>query len=165
MTVKTSSGHKEIMIGGYIDRLDMVKDEDGRNRIRIIDYKTGRLPSMKVNSISELFTNENMKKKHTDYYLQTIFYSLIVNHSSEWNKENAQVSPALMFIQYAGADEFNPIISINNEPVYDVSKYDEEFTQNLESVLSGIFDSSIPFTPTTDTETCKNCPYRQLCNN
>jgi radical SAM protein with 4Fe4S-binding SPASM domain len=70
-----------------------------------------------------------------------------------------------MFIQYAGADEFNPIISINNEPVYDVSKYDEEFTQNLESVLSEIFDSSIPFTPTTDTETCKNCPYRQLCNN
>ena len=112
---------------------------------------------MKVNSISELFSNENMKKKHTDYYLQTIFYSLIVNHSSEWNKENAQVSPALMFIQYAGADEFNPIISINNEPVYDVSKYDEEFTQKLESVLSEIFDSSIPFTPTTDTEGCEAC--------
>ena len=165
MVIKTNTGHKDIMIGGYIDRLDMVKDEDGRNRIRIIDYKTGKLPSMKVNSIPELFTNENMRKKHTDYFLQTIFYSLIVCHSREWNKENAQVSPALMFIQYAGADEFNPIISINNEPVYDVSKYDEEFTHHLESVLSEIFDSSIPFSPTKDKETCKNCPYRQLCIN
>lgn len=111
----TSSGDKNITISGFIDRLDSVAAngkpgvENLAEKIRVIDYKTGRASSSHPMSIDEVF-NPEMLRKHNDYYLQTILYALIVSQSSSLNPAKDPVLPGLLFIQNARAEEFDPTL-------------------------------------------------------
>ena len=164
ISTQTSVGKKDLRVGGIIDRLDMIHDEQGNKHIRVLDYKTGRVPSKKVQELEELFSNEDVSKKHTDYYFQTMLYSIIVRHSPQLNSENAPVSPALLFIQQSGSEDYDPVLYFNKEKIDDVNKYEEEFRERLKQVITEIFEPQIPFTPTENTEVCGNCIYKQLCN-
>jgi len=154
--------NKELTIGGYIDRLDTVGTCEKR-RIRVIDYKTGGKPSEKVKNIEDVFNSNSISKKHTDYYLQTILYSLIVSDNDILNKDNLPVSPALLFIQHITKDHFDPTLEIGGKKIIDAKEYLPDFKKNLYDVLSDIFNKDIPFTPTNDRQRCTSCPYKKLC--
>lgn len=162
--IQTSAGNRKIDIGGRIDRLDQVFDNETRTKkIRVIDYKTGRYPTKKINSISEIFERPTVNGRHSDYYLQTMLYSILIKHDREYNPENLPVSPALLFIQHSAEDNYDPTIKIGKEKVYDISKYEDEFTSNISDIVSEIFEPSIPFYPTNDKSACKFCPYCNIC--
>lgn len=163
MTVNTSIGTRTLNIGGIIDRLDMVTNENGEPQIRVIDYKTGRAPSAQVYSIDELFTNNGMRSKHTHYFFQTILYSIIVRHSLKMNPEKARVSPALLFIQQSKGEDYDPILCINKERIDDILPLETEFREKLNALLAEIFDPTHPFEPTANKEMCTHCVYRRLC--
>ena len=80
ITIETSQGKRTVQVGGIIDRLDMIHDEQGNERIRVLDYKTGKVPRSATQSIDELFSNENISKKHTDYFFQTMLYHSFIPH-------------------------------------------------------------------------------------
>ena len=161
---QTSIGTKTINIRGYIDRLDCVKNlNTGKPSLRVVDYKTGNKPSSKINSIKEIFTTPINKSKHTDYYLQTMLYSTIINQHEKYNYNKLFVSPALIFIQHTAETDYNPIISIGKEQVDNIADYEEEFYNYLNQTLTEIFEPNIPFRPTEDTSSCTFCPYRKLC--
>uniref|UniRef100_UPI00242AF12D PD-(D/E)XK nuclease family protein n=1 Tax=Leyella stercorea TaxID=363265 RepID=UPI00242AF12D len=87
-----------LTIGGIIDRLDILTDKQtGKRRIRVVDYKTGNQPSSPIKNIDEIFDPNNIRSKHSNYYLQAILYSLIVSRSKRWNPAGHPVSPALLF--------------------------------------------------------------------
>ncbi|MBR4239303.1 MAG: PD-(D/E)XK nuclease family protein [Prevotella sp.] len=151
-------------IGGYIDRLDKVKDPDGNERIRVLDYKTGRIPSQQVYSIDDVFSGVNTSKKHSDYYLQTMLYSAIVRTDKKDNPANQAVSPALLFIQHAAADDYDPTLEIGRAKINDIRDLYDDFMQGLQGVVNEIFTASLPFKPTEDQTTCATCPYQKLCN-
>ncbi|MDO4803165.1 MAG: PD-(D/E)XK nuclease family protein, partial [Prevotellaceae bacterium] len=66
-----------ISIGGYVDRIDKVKLENGSEVVRIVDYKTGgKAFSPEIANVSEIFDPEKISS-HSDYYLQTFLYSLL----------------------------------------------------------------------------------------
>jgi CRISPR/Cas system-associated exonuclease Cas4 (RecB family) len=153
-----------LKIGGIIDRFDMVKDEEGMVRIRVVDYKTGHKPTQQVNSVEEIFSGEKIREKHTDYFLQAFLYSIIIRHSKKFNEKSIPVSPALLFIQHAGADDYTPILSIEQEEIKDVEVYGKEFKERLTSIVNEIFDPKVPFSPTEDSSRCTYCPYYRLCN-
>ena len=157
----------QLSVGGTIDRLDMVNPQssmvNGQWIIRVVDYKTGHQPTQQVASIEEIFTGDKLQEKHTDYYLQTLLYSMIVRHDSELNPQQLPVSPALLFIQHASANDYNPVLSIGNEKITDVEPYYKEFKERLTTVINEIFNPEIPFSPTTVTTRCTNCPYKRLC--
>ena len=102
--VETSIGKLSLTIGGFIDRLDAVAangNANGKNlaeRIRVIDYKTGRISTTHPKALDEVF-NPSMLNKHTDYYLQSMLYSIIVKHNKDLNPGQDPVSPGLLFIQ------------------------------------------------------------------
>ena len=153
-----------INIGGIIDRLDKVKDKEGKVRIRVLDYKTGKKPSQQVLSIDDVFSGVNMSKKHSDYFLQAMLYSSIVCNDKKLNPTDIAVSPALLFIQHAGAEDYNPILKIANKEIDDIRKVYNEYMQGLREVITEIFNPAVPFSPTNDRDTCTHCPYRQICN-
>ena len=153
-----------IRIGGIIDRLDKVTDKEGNERIRVLDYKTGKKPSQQVASLDEVFSGVNMSKKHSDYFLQTMLYSTIVRNDKKVNPTDVAVSPALLFIQHAGADDYDPILKIANKEIKDIREVYDEFMQGLREVITEIFNPAVPFSPTADRNTCTHCPYRQICN-
>ena len=160
----TSPSHHLITIGGIIDRLDILTDKQtGKPRIRVVDYKTGNQPSSPIKNIDEIFDPNNIRSKHSNYYLQAILYSLIVSRSKEWNPADHPVSPALLFIKQAPANHYDPTLLIDKHPISDVTVYEEEFLTKLKETVADMYSPDVPFTPTDDRKKCELCPYRMLC--
>ena len=153
-----------LTIGGIIDRLDAVTDKQtGKRRIRVVDYKTGNKPSSAIKSIEEVFDPNNIRSKHSNYFLQAILYSLIVSRSKEWNAANDPVSPALLFIKQAATNDYDPTLCIDKHPISDVTVYEEEFLTKLKETVADMYSPDAAFTPTDDRKKCELCPYRMLC--
>ncbi len=159
MDIEIHSGMK-VNIGGRIDRLDMVTDADGREHIRVVDYKTGAHRLKPLPDVDSIFVEENQEKKKAGYYLQTLLYSIIVAAQHP----EVPVSPALLFIQHAGQEGYNPILKFGNEPISDICQYEQPFTDQLRQVVSRMFDPDTPLQPTTVQAHCDYCPYRLLCH-
>ena len=141
-------------IGGRIDRLDC---KDGR--IRVIDYKTGTKVAS-ANGVDDLFISND---KHTDYYLQTFLYSMIVSDDTKANPAELPVSPALLFIQHISKDDYDPTLKFGDELIADIKVYKDEYMEQLNKVITEIFDQSKPFNACDNSKTCSFCPYRKLC--
>lgn len=164
MTIKTSLGERTIRIGGRIDRLDRVTDRaTGTERMRVIDYKTGRAPSKAVKSVDDIFADSPDDGRHSDYYLQSMLYAMAVSRDGRLNPDRLPVSPALMFIQRTQQDDYDPTIIIGKEPVADIEEYADEFTDRLKATVSSMFEPEEPFRPTQDRALCARCPYRGMC--
>ena len=166
ISVNTCLGEKDIKVGGRIDRLDIITDKDsGQRRIRVIDYKTGGTDiKTGISEVAEIFDPANANgSKHTDYYLQSMLYSLIARHDVSTNPDALPVSPSLIFIQRSFSDNYDPTIFINKEKVIDVEAYASEYKAGLKSVLTEIFDKEHAFVQTENPKTCQYCAYRELC--
>ena len=146
------------MVRGYIDRLDKITDpETGKERIRVIDYKTGAKKQKDLPDVAAIFDPANVKD-HSDYYLQAFLYSHIVRQNTD-----LPVSPALLFIQYAGSDNFDPVLKLGKDPVRDIATVSDEFMKLLTEKMSEIFCQDLAFSPTEDQDRCRTCPYQILC--
>lgn len=153
---------RKLKIGGIIDRLDMVTNPTtGIPTIRVVDYKTGSPIKSIIKSIDEVF--EGNSYKHSDYYLQTFLYSLIVNNSSKLNPSKCNVSPALLFIKQASADNYDPVLCIDEHKVTNIGIYQTEYLKLLKEKLGEIFSKQKPFVPTNDKRTCEMCAFRMIC--
>jgi hypothetical protein len=148
----------ETKVGGIIDRLDCITDPvSGEERIRVIDYKTGARHLRPMPDIEAIFDPAQISN-HSDYYLQAFLYSHIVRqHRTE------AVSPALLFIQHAAADGYDPTLVIGREPVTDIAVHSDRFIALLKETTDAIFSSNLRFTPTDDRNRCRSCPYTALC--
>ena len=169
--VATARGEKLFRIGGFIDRLDAVSANGnpsaGGNlaeRIRVIDYKTGRAQATHPKDIDEVFgTTPQAMNKHSDYYLQAILYSLIIKNDRRFNPAQEPVSPGLLFIQNAGSEDYDPTLKLGKELLSDVAPLEAEFTEHLRSLLADIYNPAVPLKPTEDKKRCIYCPYAALC--
>ena len=169
--VATARGEKLFRIGGFIDRLDAVaangNPSAGGNlaeRIRVIDYKTGRLQATHPKDIDEVFgTTPQAMNKHSNYYLQAILYSLIIKNDRRFNPAQEPVSPGLLFIQNAGSEDYDPTLKLGKELLTDVAPLEAEFTEHLRSLLADIYNPAVPLKPTEDKKRCAYCPYAALC--
>lgn len=166
----------KIKLIGNIDRMDEIMD-DGKKRIRIVDYKTGGNPE-KAKSIGQLFTPA---KTHPHYIMQTFIYSLTIVGNAKYTHsagEPLPVMPALIFIHKAGDEDYSPNIKLGEKKeeicVNDfggmVVKEDEqevilseEFSSRLSKLVSEIIDDRVPFEPTETEEFCSTCKYHDLC--
>ena len=138
--------------------MDQVIDsETGETRIRVVDYKTGGRRLRNLPDVDAIFDPKNIKE-HSDYYLQAFLYSHIVRRET-----SLQVSPSLLFIQHAGAEDYDPTLCLGKEPVRDIAKESERYMQLLHETISEIFNQDLAFTPTSDMDRCRNCPYATLC--
>ena len=150
------SGHilepSTIKIGGIVDRIDKITLPDGSERIRVVDYKTGSGRLRPLPDVASIFDPANLKN-HSDYYLQTFLYAIILTEGS----------PCLLFIQYAGTDGYDPTLLLGKTPVTDINEVKDEFMQHLNALLSELFSPDTPFLPTEERARCKSCPFASLC--
>ena len=157
--------------GGIIDRLDCITNPvSSKECIRVIDYKTGARHLRPMPDIDAIFDPAQIPN-HSDYYLQAFLYSYIIkaypttsltSHLSSLTS-HLPVSPALLFIQRAGAEGYDPTLVIGREPVKDISVHADRFIEHFKETVTEIFNPDIPFTPTEDRNRCCYCPYAALC--
>lgn len=165
LKVNTSGGERFFRIGGFIDRLDAVSPQDGlTERIRVIDYKTGRAQATHPKDIDEIFsTGPQAQSKHVGYYLQALLYSTIIKNDRQYNPAGKPVSPGLLFIQNAGAEDYDPTLKLGKEKLEDIALYEEDFLAHLDSLIADIYNPAMPLRPTEDKKRCEYCPYAALC--
>lgn len=165
LKVNTSRGEKQFKIGGFIDRLDAISPISNiSERIRVIDYKTGRAQTTHPKDIDEMFSaTPQALSKHTDYYLQAFLYSMIIKNSKRYNSAQDPVSPGLLFIQNAGAEDYDPTLKLGREKIEDIAPYEEDFMAHLRSLIADIYNPALPLRPTSDKKRCEYCPYAGLC--
>ena len=154
LSIDTSIGKMKIKIGGTIDRMDSKGDV-----LRIVDYKTGGYPKTPEN-ITQLFTPA---EERPNYILQTFIYAAIM-----CKKQGLKVAPSLLYIHQASNENYSPIITMGaarqaKVAVSNFSLYEDEFREQLSTLLCEIFDKEKPFTQTTYTKRCTYCDFKRLC--
>ena len=150
----------KLRIGGIIDRLDSITDsQTGDQHIRVVDYKTGSRRLKTLPDVAAILDPANIPD-HSDYYLQAFLYSIIVKDKSLKSKE---VSPALLFIQHAGTDDYDPTLCLGREPVRDIATVADEYMQLLNQTISEIFNEDLALSPTDDLDRCHTCPFAPIC--
>ncbi|HEX8037858.1 MAG TPA: PD-(D/E)XK nuclease family protein, partial [Chryseosolibacter sp.] len=154
----------EAILGGKIDRVDSKDD-----RLRIIDYKTGK-DELEFQSISSLFSRDGKRNKAA---FQTLLYALMYVKSGRRNGTQGathskdsparKVVPGLINRMNLFDDDFEFGLKVDRTPVDDVRSMFPEFEENLKALFEELYDPKQVFDQTTNTENCKLCPYRQIC--
>lgn len=157
---------KRLKIGGRIDRLDLVDEGTAHERIRVVDYKTGSRQIKPLPDVDSIFLPQNIHE-HSDYYLQTLLYADIVrNQKAAFNlhvPSEIAVSPALVFIQHAGTEGYDPTLCFGRTPIFDVAPYSQQFNDLLKQTITEILSPDVPFSPTSDLKVCATCPFAPFC--
>ena len=158
LPLAVESGDINVYLGGRVDRIDHISRGDKGDQIRVIDYKTGGGKMTPLKSVDEIFDDLHLRN-HSDYYLQAMLYARIVRRST-----STPTAPALLFIQHAATQDYNPVLKFGNDYIDDMATDDgDRFARMLKGTIEEIFNPATPFFPTVDTKRCATCPYMQLC--
>ena len=155
------------ILGGRIDRLDMI-GSDTTEQLRVIDYKTGSRRLTPLKTVEDIFDPAQLRN-HNDYYLQALLYarlvcknppsSLLISPSS-----SIPVAPALLFIQHAGGEGYDPILRFGQEPITDMATPEgDHFVELLSNKIEEMFNPALDFVPTDNQDVCSTCPYAAFC--
>lgn len=163
-TIDTFLGSKMFTVGGIVDRLDLIND--GEERLRVVDYKTGKDHSdayKQIADVSDMFDNS---KDSSDYYRQTCLYSIAIAEDMKANPRHLPVAPSLIFIrnQNVGnqATKYEPMLKIGNDTISSIDNIKTDFELQLTQLLGKIF-ATTHFDITSDTNNCISCPFAELC--
>ncbi len=182
MPIEFKGETREVNFVGYIDRCDLLIEEDGTHKLRILDYKTGgdSLAPISINDFND-FYNRVLREKEgkKKAMVQTLFYSLMVLKGTiiqdsrkkealslyKERIENGAINlyPALLLtreISKLGTDFF-PYLTINESKEL---KY-HHFSKNIETklqealtiLLEELFDLSKPFEARSEGKSCQYC--------
>ncbi len=140
------------VIGGKIDRVDSKE-----NYVRIIDYKTGR-DKLDFDDIASLFIREKNRNKAA---FQTILYALLYKHSSK--SDSIKLVPGLINRLNVFDDTFQFGFKMGKEYITDVTPLLPEFELHLTALMEELFNPEEKFDQTPIVETCRYCPYQNIC--
>ncbi|MBQ6198022.1 MAG: PD-(D/E)XK nuclease family protein [Bacteroidales bacterium] len=140
---------------GYIDRLDSYLP----GKVRIVDYKTGRvedddfeITDANAESVADKLFGESSKGR-PKIALQLFIYGLLAEADSSLRGETIVNS-----IYSTGRLFTSPIQDREQSGVFcDIVR------ERLKDMLLEMTDTSVPFTRTKDAQTCKWCDFKAIC--
>lgn len=148
------------ILGGKIDRVDRKDD-----RLRIIDYKTGK-DTLDFESIDSLFNGQGRRNKAA---FQTLLYALMyVNSVTELTSagvgtRSERIVPGLINRMNVFDPSFEFGLKVGKQQVTDVASMFPEFERKLKELFEELLDPARPFDQTTNRDACKYCAYRNIC--
>jgi hypothetical protein len=140
------------VLGGTIDRIDSKEDQ-----VRVIDYKTGK-DELDFKNVASLFFRDGKRNKAA---FQTLLYALL--YKTNGAQADQKIIPGLINRNNLFDDTFNFGLKMEGEYLTDASPLFPEFENHLLALLEEIFDPNLSFAQTQREETCKLCPYKEIC--
>lgn len=143
-------GNFKVKLYGIIDRIE--KDELNKT-IRIIDYKTGRVDKNEL-----IFKEWETLAEDTKFSkaFQLLFYSYLF---SSIHKSNLTLEAGI----YSMRNNSSGLLKLS-VPEADKKGSLQNFEKILKSVLQNLLDPEQPFQQTNDTDRCKWCDFKSICN-
>lgn len=140
-----------VNIKGIIDRVDRIPGENG---LRIIDYKTGSVngPELKIKDWDLMISDV----KHAKAF-QVLSYAWLyrTNHpDSEW------ITGSLVSMKSASGKPEEVSFSGENH----IDQMLPDFENQLNVLLTSLFDVNKPFAQTEDGDRCRYCDFKDMCN-
>ncbi|HAJ99495.1 MAG TPA: hypothetical protein DCM62_05685 [Bacteroidales bacterium] len=141
---------KSVTIAGTADRIDMIA-----GKLRIIDYKSGMVNSshLKVKSLNTLTENPDYS-----IALQLMLYKWMYCRS-----ENSQVLPEAAVVSLKKSTDGLMLLHIPPELLDETENILDGFQVLLSQLLETILDPSLPIRQTENWDSCKFCPYKNIC--
>lgn len=160
----------DICIGGIIDRLDFISEDDEK-KLRVIDYKSGVYGDDTHKKKMTATWEELMTDKNKGYVRQTMMYSYAVEQSlkeesGKWKVESleSRVEPHLYFCsKNLLSDKMNTSIELEGEMISNFSKLSEQFEQQLTSKAKELLTTT-EFPQCEEGECPPYCEFFKLCN-
>jgi hypothetical protein len=149
--IKVGDVKTQINLRGFIDRIDKTND-----KIRIIDYKTGKVEQrdLKINAWEDLASESKLSK-----CFQLLFYSYLYHRSRKTNLN--LIEPGIISFRNL-SHGFLKIVLPDDEEFSEITII--KFESILQSILRDIFDPVIPFVQTVEKENCRYCSFLSVCN-
>lgn len=171
-------GNDPVNMRFAIDRLDKVRIKEATEEhdiLRIVDYKTGSVHA-KAESMASVFAGEYSGRN----LLQLWLYANLFDALPDKRMENGSERPALRLFGQGVDIPKQPMLLelydvnaipkgihtypvIASETLLSHTRQNEEFLSLLEEMLRQLFDKDSPFEPTTDSDTCRLCPFKTIC--
>lgn len=166
-----------INIKGFIDRIDEVTFNDGTKTIRIVDYKTGS-DKTEFAGIESLFVSKDNPKAIFQLFLySTIFPDLIKSNKIEGleNYKNLRIIPLIYKIRTLAVAPIDYLKIKNGTKYIDVTDFlttkdpntsitlEDSFTDAFKSKMQELYDATVPFTQTSDSNHCDYCRFASIC--
>lgn len=160
----------DIRIGGIIDRLDFI-EEDDEKKLRVIDYKSGGYNDDTHKKKMSATWEELMTDKNKGYVRQTMMYSYAVEQSlkeesGKWKvkSQEARVEPHLYFCSKdLLSDKMNTSIELEGETISNFKILSEQFEQQLTSKAKELLTTT-EFPQCEEGECPPYCEFFKLCN-
>lgn len=132
------------------DRIDRLPD----GTLRIVDYKTGKDTTSFMN-VDELFA-VTTKLKNLRGVLQLMLYC---NAYALEKKTDAPIMPVIYKLR--NMNEAGVIY--NGSQLKDYHEINDEFKAKMNEQIASLFNTEIPFEPSTDENSCNFCRYTDFC--
>jgi ATP-dependent helicase/DNAse subunit B len=149
-----ADGIRKVLIKGLIDRID----QSGEN-LRLIDYKSGNVDDrkeLKLVNPEELLTDPGKSKA-----LQLLIYKYLIEKNPESiNGSYANIEPGIISLRKFGSY----IMPLNDMEAWQSQESYKDFEAVLSELFRQIYDTNTTFTATSDTERCKYCSFKAICN-
>ncbi|MGC4022787.1 MAG: PD-(D/E)XK nuclease family protein [Cyclobacteriaceae bacterium] len=139
-------------LGGTIDRID---SKDGQ--VRVIDYKTGK-DDLGFKDVASLFYRDGKRNKAA---FQTMIYALLYRNNN--SNQNQKIIPGLFNRVNLFEENFQFGLKMNDEYLEDATPLFTDFENRLKDLLDEIFNPAESFSQTERLDTCKLCPYKEIC--
>ena len=162
-------GVGDIRIGGIIDRLDFI-EEDDEKKLRVIDYKSGVYSDDTHKKKMSATWEELMTDKNKGYVRQTMMYSYAVEQSLKVKSQelkvesqDARVEPRLYFCSKdLLSDKMNTSIELEGETISNFKILSEQFEQQLTSKAKELLTTT-DFPQCEEGECPPYCEFFKLC--
>lgn len=135
-----------VNLEGHIDRLDIGRD----GLFRIIDYKTGKIGSLNLESVEE---SADHREAFQLFFYRSLLKSRLDDDSQPYRLgiyPFKRIYEELQFVTVAKSDIISQDLVTAFEGV-------------LVKIFQQLFDEDTPFTQTRDEEQCRYCPYVNIC--
>lgn len=138
-----------------IDRLDSIK-VDGRETLRIVDYKTGNI-HLGVESVEQIFDDSYGRST----VFQLFFYGWLLSRR-KWDGERPESIRLEIYHLARMYENKSSVPTVDKAEVSDYGEYDAEFDGYLKSMVRTIFESD-RFSVSEDARGCSGCKLIDIC--
>lgn len=146
----------EVNMHYAFDRVDVVG-----GRMRIVDYKTGRVDLAAPDGLAQVLGNED-DRGH--YLIQLFTYAqLLKQRAAESDLKLAADAQLLVYDVHAKPGKIEVFPELGGEKIDSASQVEQEFTESAARLLKEIFNPGIPFRPTANENACRTCNLSYLC--